>query len=192
MICNFNASRRAGAPLCALAGARRRARPPPLRFEGPARPPLPCVLGCLKNTTLFDRGCLIFVLWLYRMICYFNASRREGASASSLRLRCPLCVRRRWRSSCRCPPPPLCALAGARRRARPPPLRLRFASKDPPARLCRVSVGVLYLFCGCFAPHPPAPGLSASGVLAALGAVGGRPGAAPPGAGGMVRNVLNS
>ena len=80
---------------------------------------------------------------------------------------------------------------------------LRFASKDPPVRLCRVSVGVLkipryltvgvlYLFCGCCAPHPPAPGLSASGVLAALGAVGGRPGAAPPGAGGMVRNVLNS
>ena len=137
-----------------------------LRFEGPARPPLPCVLGCLKNTTLFARGCLIFVLWLYRMICYFNAPRRAGA--------------------------PLCALAGARRRARPPPLRLRFASKDPPARLCRVSVGVLYLFCGCYAPHPPAPGLSASGVLAALGAVGGRPGAAPPGAGGMVRNVLNS
>ena len=67
-----------------------------------------------------------------------------------------------------------------------------FASKDPPARLCRVSVGVLYLFCGCCAPHPPAPGLSASGVLAALGAVGGRPGAAPPGAGGMVRNVINS
>ena len=114
---------------------------------------------------------------IYRMICYFNASRRAGA--------------------------PLCALAGARRRARPPPLRLRFASKDPPARLCLVSldvlkiprylpVGVLYLFCGCCAPHPPAPGLSASGVLAALGAVGGRPGAAPPGAGGVVRNVLNS
>ena len=103
---------------------------------------------------------------IYRMICDFNASRRAGA--------------------------PLCALAGARRRARPPPLRLRFASKDPPARLCRVSVGVLYLFCGCCAPHPPAPGLSAPGVLAALGAVGGSPGAAPPEAGGMVRNVLNS
>ena len=69
---------------------------------------------------------------------------------------------------------------------------LRFASKDPPARLCRVSVGVIYLFCGCYAPHPPAPGLSASGVLSAFGAVGGRPGAAPPEAGGLVRNVLNS
>lgn len=78
---------------------------------------------------------------------------------------------------------------------------LRFATKDPPARLCRVSVGVLeiprylsvyvlYLICGCRAPHPPAPGLPASGVLAALGAGGGRPGAAPPGAGGLVRNVL--
>ena len=77
-----------------------------LRFEGPARPPLPCYLGCLKNTTLCARGCLIFVLWLYRMICYFNASRRAGAH--------------------------LCALAGARRRARPPPLRLRQRQVSPP------------------------------------------------------------
>ena len=69
---------------------------------------------------------------------------------------------------------------------------LRFASKDKPVRLCRVSVGVIYLFCGCYAPHPPAPGLSASGVLSAFGAVGGRPVAAPPEAGGLVRNVLNS
>ena len=142
-------------PLCALAGARRRASPPPLLFEGPARPPLPCVLGCLKNTTLFARGCLIFVLWLYRMICYFNASRREGALASSLRLRCPLCVRRRWRSSWRCPPPPFAPLRGLGDGL----VLLRFSSKDPPVRLCRVSldvlkiprylpVGVLYLFCG--------------------------------------------
>ena len=151
-----------------------------LRFEGPARPPLPCYLGCLKNTTLFARGCLIFVLWLYRMICYFNASRRAGAH--------------------------LCALAGARRRARPPPLRLRQRQVSPPPvsslRSAPLAVAMAlpptslrrtrppaFAVCRwvsyiCFVvavPRtPPAPGLSASGVLAALGAVGGRPGAAPP------------
>ena len=83
-----------------------------LRFEGPARPPLPCVRGCLKNTTLFDRGCLIFVLWLYRMICYFNASRRAGVRARSLRPRYPRFARCRWRSPCRCPPPPFAPLRG--------------------------------------------------------------------------------
>ena len=62
------------------------------------------------------------------MICDFNASRRAGA--------------------------PLCALAGARRRARPPPLRLRYASKDPPARLCRVS---LICFVVAMPRTPPRP-----------------------------------
>ena len=110
----------------------------------------------------------------------FAPLRERGAGLVLLRFACL-----RFEGHARCP-------RCARRRARPSTLSMRFASKDPPARLCRVSVGVLYLFCGCCAPHPPAPGLSAPGVLAALGAVGGRPGAAPPGAGGMVRNVLNS
>ena len=78
----------------------------------------------------------------------FAPLRGLGAGLVLLRF---ACLRFEGRARC-----PRCA----RRRARPSPLSMRFASKDPPARLCRVSldvlkipryllVGVLYLFCGC-------------------------------------------
>ena len=156
MICYFNASRRAGAPLCALAGARRRASPPPLRFEGPARPPLPCVRGCLKNTTLFARGCLIFVLWLY------NASRRAGA--------------------------PLCALAGARRRASPPPLRFEGPARPPLPCVLGCHIFVLWLLC----PAPPRAGSLRLRCPRCARRRWRSPRRCPPRSRGQVRNVLNS